>query len=236
MGCRRLLGDLIFYVEPKYDLSIMTHLDVAATMSQYISLSKRKSKAFIRDILIYRGYKRPSEPRYYAPERLWEMETVDSRGQKVLAAFTNVCKPIGDVMEIEEVSNDQTSSESVPELSTSAQFVQNLLKYARKRDYKIIILVSDNIPHQAYKLIAGATDIQITHFTYRETCLGAVHRHYSQPLEIVKADPPRKDECKPIAVWDMMMRIHGFQVGDLLRVTEADRQTGVSVQYIKVVA
>lgn len=202
-------------------------------MSQYVSLSKRKSKSFIRDVCIYRGYKRPSEPRYYAPERLWEMETVDSQNRKVLAAFTNVCKPIGDVMEIEDVSEE--SVESAPEFSTSADFIKNLLKYARKREYKIILLVSDNVSHQASKIIASTTDIQITHFTYRETCLGAIHRHYTQPLEIIKAEPPRKDECKPIAVWDMMMRIHGFQVGDTLRVTEADRQTGISVQYIKVV-
>jgi hypothetical protein len=170
------------------------------------------------------------------------MCSVDVNGQKVLAVLTNVCKPVGDVMEIEEFSTDQSPLlESKHRYdhalaSTSAAFLQSLFTYCQKQNYKTLILVSDNVSHPAFKLMASMRDIAVTYFSYKETCVGSISRHIYQPRLIVAEKPlPLGSATKPIAASDILMRYYGFVAGDTLRVEEADRQTGISIQYIRVV-
>ena len=59
-----------------------------------------------------RGYQVDTHPYYRESARIWEIKAVDDEGRKVLAVFTPVCRPVGDILEIDEYVFDEPGADT----------------------------------------------------------------------------------------------------------------------------
>lgn len=191
--------------------------------------------ATLKRIFSARGYI-SEEPTYHisppdeSADGLWRIHSQCAHGTPVLAVLTNAVQTVGDVMDVEEFSDQKDTTGN-----TSAKFVSDLVKECRNSGVSALILVSDNITAPAAKAILAVQHLHLTSFAYKELCAGAFDAHMFQPMKIERGVCLKEEEYQPIQARDILMRFHGFRAGDTLRVEEADRQSGVAVSYLKVI-
>lgn len=190
---------------------------------------------------------------------LWEMFTETQGGDKVLAAFSK-CKAFGEVLQLDTyMPSTNTGYESDDNIDTfsdskktsksgglSVGFVRSFVKFVRKKQVKVAVLVTDLISSQAVKLMYETPDITMTHFTYEETGILHMSRHVAQPTVFqalsnsekkayVVANPRYHQELERLPVDDPLVKYHGLHPDDIVYEEYYDEQTGLETTYILIV-
>lgn len=190
---------------------------------------------------------------------LWEMFTETQGGHKVLAAFSK-CKAFGEVMQLDTyMPSDNTGYESDDNIDTfsdskktsksgglSVSFVRSFVEFVRKKQVKVVVLVTDLISTQAVKLMHETPDIFMTHFTYEETGILHMPRHVAQPTvfrplsipdkkAFVEANPRYRQELERLPVDDPLVKYYGLHADDVVYEEYYDEQTGLETTHVLIV-
>ena len=210
-------------------------------MSESISQVKRQSVDFITRMLRVRRYDVENvRTEFYKPRKLWELFTTDEHGKNVLAVFTSATKQqqgIKRVIEDREIVDDlKEESETFhggDSLKTDTDFIKSLVEYCTNQDIKILIIVSDDMTHSAIKTLGSIKGLNITHFTYTETCMSMMGNHVYQPSvfrrllpkergDFVKKNPLFEKELPRFPDDDALVKFHGYVTGDIVFVQDVD--------------
>jgi len=124
--------------------------------------------------------------------------------------------------------------------------IKSLHEYALHNSIGIVVIVSDKLTSHAYKHAMAQKDVEFVHFTYAETGVRRLARHIYQPVEFrklkgreleqfIKANPNFADELLRYSVDDALCKYYGLRVGDIVYIEDADRQTGLVVEYALIV-
>lgn len=124
--------------------------------------------------------------------------------------------------------------------------IKSLHEYALTNHIGIVVVVSDKLTSHAYKHAMAQKDVEFVHFTYAETGVKRLARHIYQPVEFrkiigkdwdrfIKANPSYESELLRYSVDDALVKYYGLHAGDIVYIEDADRQTGLVVEYALIV-
>ncbi len=175
--------------------------------------------------------------------------------QRAMCIFAD-CKIFGDSMDVGAFDPmDTHASDSAqigdkckvnPNQNTGMDFVKSVIRFAVAQDVRIVILVTDFLTSHALKHIRMEKSIQFSHFSYNETGVRGLSSHIYQPVtyealsmdekQIFIAKNPRyKQELPRYSVHDALVKYYGMQVGDVIRIEDNDRQTGLVEEFALIV-
>lgn len=148
--------------------------------------------------------------------------------------------------EEEEEEDDSFQHSDKDSKNMGVNLIKSLHEYALKHSIGIVIIVSDRLTPHAYKHAMAQRDVEFVHFTYGETGVRRLARHIYQPVlferlqgqaldTFIKGMPNYATELLRYSFDDALVKYYGLHIGDIVRVEDADRQTGLVVEYALIV-
>lgn len=228
-----------------------------------LSLPKPKIKAlqFVKTMLCRRGFVRDVQVSYDAKHELVQVRASTPEGENALAVLSNCCI-LNDTLSILPTSLDnQHSSQMADSAETfhganktpskksknaGTDFVKSVVRFARQHDFGSVIVVTDFMTPCASKHMHSVGDLFLQHFTYAEVCRGCPVDNIHQPQSACPLSPQaRVAFCRRFPDWkaslmqvpidDPLIKYHGFRKGAIVRLVDADEQTGKVEEFVLVV-
>ena len=219
---------------------------------------KKQALKFVQQMFVDRKYNvDQSELKFNEKHKLVEFYTQDAQGKLIIAIFA-ACKPFQDIVEIEDIEEHETAEDFEYDVdvfigtdkkynknknkNAGTDFMKLIIRFCNDHNIKTCILVTDFITSHAIKHINKTKNVDITHFTYSETCVENISKHVYQPyiFQILSAEekknyirqhPLYQTELFHYSVDDALVKYYGLQVGDIVYVEYSDQQSGVMCEH-----
>ena len=144
--------------------------------------------------------------------------------------------------QIDPFTNADKKNKTQKNKNAGMNFMKYIIKYCTNQSIKVVILITDFITSHAIKHMNKVKTIDITHFTYAETCVENISTHIYQPTmfkvlssverkSYISKNPMYKTELFHYSVDDALVKYYGLKVGDIVYIEYSDRQTGIMSEY-----
>jgi DNA-directed RNA polymerase subunit H (RpoH/RPB5) len=222
-------------------------------MLHFVSTPKARALRFLNAMFERRGYRLATKVVAFNKAKTASQVFIeDGDGQLVMCLLSSVCDQNNpDAAGVEQMELDLTDIEEemvfhAPKIGPNksnnigTDFVKALVSFAENVQMSQVILVGDVITNYAARAIAKS-NIPITCYQYLEASTVDMGRHVSQPLtyRLVAQDEQAMIQRKHLALHDVsvedpMTKFLGFRVGDIIKIEDSDRHSGIVVKYGKV--